>query len=166
MRAQGSSTVFDAKAPNQRKLISNVRKMVKLGMWPKGGPAEPLQTVNTLVTLRQKLRRDPANAKKLEDAHNMLMRFATQQIKRDQTIDESELAAFCFKAERDETTIEKYIEGLRKKTQNLIDGKVGNGLLDNDQSMKDAVRCFTKRLVAITTAKAKAPEAAPSATTV
>src|SRR5258708_39745880 len=34
--AQQGATVFDAKAPNNRKLVSTIRTSIKLGMWPKG----------------------------------------------------------------------------------------------------------------------------------
>jgi len=154
--AQGTATIFDAKAANQRKLISNVRKMVKLGMWPKGGTGEPLGTVNTLISLRQGLRKDPANAKKLDDAHNTLMRYATAQLKRDQLITNDELKTFCFKRDPEARTAEEVLESIRKTANNLKVGKVNNCPdLDNSQEVQDIIRLCTKRLVVI--GKAKAP---------
>jgi len=73
--AQGSATVFDAKASNQRKSTSWTRTYIKAGMWPKGGTGEPLYTANTMVNIRQKLRSDPANAKKLCDANEAFLKF-------------------------------------------------------------------------------------------
>src|ERR1017187_5917381 len=58
VKAQGSAAVFDAKAMNQRKLISPLRPAIKLGQWPKGGNGEPLATVNNLISMRQKLRQN------------------------------------------------------------------------------------------------------------
>lgn len=154
--AQGSATVFDAKAANQRKLISNVRKGIKLGMWPKGGTGEPLATVNALITLRQNMRKDPNNAKKLDDAHNTLMRYATAQLKRDQLIDEAELKTFCFKNEPDQRTAEEVLEAIRKTANNLRAGKVNNCPdLDNSGEVQAIINACTKRLTAI--AKARAP---------
>lgn len=157
-RAQNSAVIFDAKAGNQRKLISNVRKGIKLGMWPKGGPGEPLQTVNTLISMRQKLRQDPANAKKLDDAHNTLMRYATTQLKRDHVLDESELRTFCFKAIPEARDGAEVIEAVRKTLNNLKVGKINNCPdLDNSQEVQDMIRLCTKRLVAIAKAKGVQP---------
>lgn len=163
-RAQNTAVIFDAKAGNQRKLISNIRKDIKLGMWPKGGPGEPLSTVNTLISLRQKLRADPANAKKLEDAHNMLMRFATVQLKRDHTIDGDELRSFCFKAQHEPRDAQAVIESVRKTLNNLKAGKVSNCPdLDNSTEVQDMIRLCTKRLVAIAKSKGVQPADAKSA---
>src|SRR6266536_3198858 len=41
VKAQGGSTVFDAKAANQRKLASTLRTGIKLGQYTKGGVGEP-----------------------------------------------------------------------------------------------------------------------------
>src|SRR5665647_2785062 len=97
VKAQTGAVVFDAKAPNQRKLISTFRTCTKLGQWPKGGNGEPLGTVNNLITMRQKLRAIPGEIKKLDDAANTLMRYARAQLKRDQLIDDKELKTFCYK---------------------------------------------------------------------
>lgn len=163
VKSQGTATIFDAKAPNQRKLISNVNKCIKLGMWPKGGPGEPLQTVNNLIALRQKLRQDPANAKKLDDAHNTLMRFATRQLKQDQLIGGEELKLFCFKSEADARSAEDVLVSVRKTLSNLIVGKVSNCPdLDDSPEVKNMVQLVTKRLTVI--AKAKAPQSSAPAT--
>jgi hypothetical protein len=120
-KARNGAVIFDAKAGNQRKLISNMRKSIKLGMWSKGGPGEPLATVNNLITLRQKLRKDPAASKKLDDAHNTFMRFATAQLKRDNVIPDAELESFCFKSAKEEGTLEDFFEGTRKRAKKWTD---------------------------------------------
>jgi ribosomal protein L30/L7E len=150
VKAQGSATVFDATAGNQRKLISTTRKMIKLGTWPKGGQGEPMQTVNNLMTLRQKLRQDPRNSKKLDDAHNTLMRFATQQIKRDQVIPDTELPAFCHKPVSDIRSAEEVLESIRKTANNLRLGKVSNCAdLDNSAEVQAIIHACTKRIANI-----------------
>src|ERR1700728_4228750 len=73
VKRAGAATVFDAKAPNQRKLTSCLRTGIKLGGWPKGGNGEPLATVNNLLSMREKLRKHPATAKRLNDAANTLL---------------------------------------------------------------------------------------------
>ena len=154
VRAQSGATIFDAKAANQRVAISKTRTLVKLGMWPKGGVGEPLSTVNALMVERQKLRKDPANAKKLDDAANALIKFARVQVKRDHLIQPSEFSTFLFKASPDAQTEEEWWESVRKKAQRAKAGKGGVTIID--PLVDDIVRTCTKRLVAI--AKAKAPQ--------
>lgn len=158
-KARQGAVVFDAKADKNRKLISNVDKCIKLGSNPKWGMGEPLQTVNTLVTFRQTQRKNPAEAKKLDDAHNMLMRFATAQLKRDTLIDGAELQAFAYKVDPDEVTVEQVLEGIRKKATNLQTGKIAhcNGV-DQSNEVQKIVDLCTKRLKDI--AKARGGQAA------
>jgi hypothetical protein len=121
--------------------------MIKLGMWPKGGVGEPLATVNSFITLRQSLRKDPANAKKLDDAANALLRYARVQVKRDQLLLVDEYKALMFKPEADAQTEEEWWEGVRKKAQRAKAGK--GGVHITDSLVDDIVRTCTKRLVAI-----------------
>lgn len=154
VKARGSAIVFDTKAGNVRKLVSTTRKCIKLGMWPKGGNGEPLQTVNNLVSMRQTFRKDPTKAKKLDDAHNMLMRYATQQLKRDTLIDGDELRAFCFKSETDPRTGEEVLESIRDTAIKLSKGKIANCAdLDNSPEITAIVTACNKRLSAIAKAK-------------
>lgn len=153
-KASGENTMFDAKADNQRRLISNVRKCIKLGSYTKGGNGEPMQTVNALMTYRQKLRQDPAKRKNIDDAHNTLMKFATQQLKRDNMIDPKEFDAFCYKAVTEPRTAEDIIEGVRSTLTKLSEGKVTNCPdMDNSPEIKEAMRSLTKRLANIAKAK-------------
>lgn len=161
--AQGSATVFDAKAANQRKQRSCTRTMIKLGMWPKGGVGEPQATVNKLLTDRQTYRKDPANAKKLDDAGNTLLRYARAQVKQDQLIPHSELRAFCFKRDHDLPDAEAILERIRKTAEELRDGTAAKGTaLDNSVEVTAIINACTKRLTAI--AKGKPIVGTPAAT--
>lgn len=155
VKAQTGATIFDAKAPNQRKTISCVNTMIKLGMWPKGGPGEPLQTLNDLITIRQKLRQKPENAKRLDDAANTALRYARTQLKRDTVLSKAELEGLCFKPTQEIKTAEEVLESIRKAATALRDGKASHGhALDNSQEVQDIVKLCTKRLKAVAVAKA------------
>jgi len=150
VRSQSSAVVFDAKAANQRKLVSTFRTCVKCGQWPKGGNGEPLATVNNLITMRQKLRAIPAESKKLDDAANTLLRYARQQLKRDQLIDDKELKTFCYKKDGTLQTPEQIIEGCRKQLIALKDGKASSGTAqDSSTDVKECIRHLTQRLKSI-----------------
>lgn len=156
VKAQGGATVFDAKAGNQRKLISTLRTSIKLGQWPKGGNGEPLGTVNNLMTERQKLRKDPVQAKKLVDAANTFLRFARQQLKRDTLIDPAEFKTFLFKPTRDLPTAEKVLEGIRNSLMKLSKGQAANNTAqDNSKQVRDALALLNDRMAAIARGKAK-----------
>lgn len=157
VKAQTGATVFDAKAANQRKLISCFRTSIKLGMYTKGGTGEPLGTVNELMTQRQKLRADPTNAKKLDDAANTLLRYARAQIKRDNIIDHDELKSFCFKSVRSLATAEEIIAAQKKALINLKAGKAANGTaLDNSPHITAAISALGTRLKEIAATRAAA----------
>jgi hypothetical protein len=157
--AQGSATIFDAKAPNQRKLRSNITKMIRLGMWPKAGGDTVWQSANNLMATRQSFRKDPIGSRRLEDAHNCLMRYATRQLKRDSVIGDDEFETFCFKAERRPRTAEQVIKAVRKTLYNLKIGKAANCReFDNSQELQDTIDLCTRRLAMI--GKAEAPQRA------
>jgi hypothetical protein len=161
VKAQTGAVVFDAKAMNQRKLISTFRTCVKCGQWPKGGNGEPLGTVNNLITMRQKLRANPAESKKLDDAANTLLRYARQQLKRDQLIDDKELKTFCYKKDGALQTPEQIIEGCRKQLMSLKDGKAASGTAqDASQEIRDAIKNLTERLKKIADKRGAAKAAA------
>ncbi len=157
VKAQGTAAIFDAKAPNQRKLISTLRTGIKLGGWPKGGNGEPLATVNNLMTERQRLKRIPAEAKKLDDAANTLLKYARAQLKRDTLIDDAELKDFCYKPGKDFATAEELIERMAKGLDKLISGEASsNTAQDNSPEIRQAKDMLRKRLAAIATARGKA----------
>lgn len=153
-RARGTTVVFDAKAGNQRKLSSNLRKMIRLGMSPKYGMGQPLQNLNDLLNYRQSLRKDPVQSKKLDDAHNMLMRYATQQLKRDTLITGQELQSFAFRRDPAVRSAEDVIESIRKLALNLKQGKISNCPdADTSPEINAIVASATKRLSAIAKAR-------------
>lgn len=157
VKAQQGAVIFDAKAPNQRKLISCLRTGIKLGGWPKGGNGEPLATVNNLMSMRQQLRRNPAEAKKLDDAANTLLKYARAQLKRDTLIDDDELKTFCYKPGKDFATAEEIVEKMAKQLDKLISGEASsNTAQDASPEVKQAKDLLRKRLVAIAQAKGKA----------
>jgi hypothetical protein len=154
VKAQQGAVVFDAKAPNQRKLISTIRTGIKLGSWPKGGNGEPLATVNNLMTIRQNLKKIPAEAKKLDDAANTLMKYARTQLKRDQLIDDAELKEFCYKPGKDLATAEELIERMAKQLDKLVDGSASQSTAqDNSPEIRNARQALRQRLVAIAKAR-------------
>lgn len=150
VKAQTGATIFDAKAPNQRKTISCIRTCIKLGGWPKGGNGEPLATVNNLITERQRLRKIPTEAKKLDDAANTLLKYARTQLKRDQLIDDAELKTFCYKPTPDLPTAEDIIERTVKQLDKLIDGSAAHSTAqDNSKEVRDARHALRQRLASI-----------------
>lgn len=158
VKAQGTATVFDAKAPNQRKLVSTLRTSIKLGQWPKGGNGEPLATVNNLMSHRQALRKNPLTAKKLDDAANTFLRYARAQLKRDQLIDGEELKEFCQKKTAELPTATELVENARNALQKLVNGTAAQSTAqDNSKEVRDAVQLLTSRLVAIAKSTPKAP---------
>lgn len=147
VKAQQGAVVFDAKAPNQRKLISCLRTGIKLGSWPKGGQGEPVATVNNLLSARDKLRKNPATAKRLNDAANSLLTFARAQLKRDVLIDESEFEDFLFKPDSKDQTAEEVIESLVKRLDKVLDGSAAHGTVqDRDAKVINARDQLRKRL--------------------
>lgn len=161
-RAQTGAMVFNAKADNQRKLVSNVRKGIKLGSCPKYGVGEPMGVVNRLLTRRQQLKKDPSNKGKLDDAHNALMRFATAQLKLDTLVADGDLDQFIFKGDKDPRTGEEVLDALRKTATKLSQGKVNNCPdMDNSPEVQAIIKACTKRIDAIVKARAPGATQAP-----
>lgn len=152
-KGQNSTVIFDKKQPNQRKLISNTTKMIKLGSTGKWGVGQPISIVNDLMSRRLKLAKA---GNKVDDAYNTLMRFATAQLKSPSLIDDDELDGFCVKSETEPRSAEEVLEGIRKLATKLMAGKVPN-CPDQDDSdeVKGIVRQCTRRLTAL--AKARGP---------
>jgi hypothetical protein len=158
VKAQQGSVIFDAKAPNQRKLVSCLRTCVKLGQWPKGGLGEPLATMNNLITMRQKMRTNPAEAKRLDDAANTLLKYARRQIRLDQIVPDAELKEMCFKPVSGQRTAEEIIESARNQLQKLLEGKAAGGTaLDQSPLIRAAKNSLTQRLTEIAQARAPKP---------
>lgn len=146
VKARSGASYFDTKAPNQRKEISVTRSMIKLGQWPNGGPGEPLQSMNNLITDWAKLRQKPENKGRLDDASNTLTKFSRVQTKRDSVLTQAELHDLCFKRPPSERTVEQRLEGVRKELMKIEK-------LDPSGHIKAAQNEITKRLKAIATEK-------------
>lgn len=150
VKAQNSAVVFDSLAANQRKAVSCTRTLIRLGMWPKGGQGEPMASVNNFVTERQKLRADPKNSKKLDDAFNSLLKFARTQIKRDQLIPTQERQGFMFKSQPAFATTEECYAAIRKAAQNIKSGKAShNTVLDKSPEVDAIIKACTDRIASL-----------------
>lgn len=150
VKAQQGAVIFDAKADKSRKLVSNVRKCLKLGSMTSLGRGQPMQAIEELVEYRQKLRKDPAAAKKLDDAFNMLMRYATVQIKSNQLLPDDERNAFAFRVVSDVKTPVEVLEATRRTLIKLTEGKVANcDGLDNSPEVRACISQINARLINI-----------------
>lgn len=119
---RNGAVIFDVKAPNQRKLVSNIAKMIKLGTSPHWGVDQPIAIVNDLLVIHKKLRETPAKGVKVEDAHNALMKMATLQLKRPTAlVSTDELKACCIRPEADPKTTEEKWQALQKAVKKLND---------------------------------------------
>lgn len=150
VKAQNTALIFDAKAPNQRKATSCVRACIKGGQWTKGGKGEPLATANKLINIRQKLRQNPDNVKKLDDAGNTFLKFCRTLVKRDQLPDDAELEAMCFKKQPNQQTLVDIIENIRKQALAVREGKAAHNTVQDDSPEINAIieNC-TAKLTAI-----------------
>lgn len=158
-KAQSGSTIFSTKAA--KKTISCTKLGIRLGMWTKGGPGEPLSTLNNLMTTWRKMRADPVNKGALVDAFNTATKFAREQLKRPTLIGQQELTGFCYKAGQDAKTAEEVLDTVRKVLRSLRDGKASKGTaLDNSPEIAEMIKQADKRMKAI--AVAKAPKHAPN----
>ena len=153
-KAKSGATIFDAKADNQRKLVSCVNKLIELGNKP-FGVGEPMGTVNAFITARQKAKGQGGMAKRLDDAFNALMRFARAQVKSSTLIDPADFASYYLKVAPDAKTELDYLEATRKKAMNV---KAGRGGVHGDTGTQDAIiSACTKRIKAIAAANQTAP---------
>lgn len=157
VKGRNSAVIFDHKEPKQRKLTSNVRTMVKLGSSPKFGVGEPMQTLNQLMTARQNLRRTANKGVKLDDAHNTLMRFAREQLKRDTLIVGDELVAFCHKPDSEPRDNVGVVRSILNTAIKLKEGKLTN-CPDHDTSpeINAIIASCNKRLTALAKASGAA----------
>jgi len=152
VKAQTTSVIFDAKAPNQRKLISCLRTSIKLGQWPKGGAGEPMATVNSLLNHRQSVRK--VTPKLVDDAANVFLKFARAQLRRDTLITGDELKSFALKKQPDLPQLEDVMMSARDAVKRIVDGKAASGtIIDNSPKMKAALQCLNDRLAEIAAAK-------------
>lgn len=166
VKAQTGATIFDAKAANQRKLISCLRTCVKLAQWPKGGTGEPLGTVNQLMTIRQRLKNSSLTRSKVDDAANTLLRYARRQIKLDTLIDKEELEQLCYKGERDNPELMDVLVAQRNALTKLRDGKAVHGTVQDNSpqiiacidALQDRIRVLGEEIKALNAVDAEDDE--------
>lgn len=157
VKGRNSAVIFDHKEAKQRKLCSNVRTMIKLGSSPKFGVGEPISTLNALMTMRQNLRRTANKGLKLDDAHNTLMRFAREQLKRDTLFAGDELQAFCVKPDSEPRTADEVIRSILNTAVKLKSGKLANcSDVDTSPEINAIITSCNKRLTAIAKASGAA----------
>jgi hypothetical protein len=153
-RGRNKSVIFDHTEPKQRKLAATVRTMIKLGSCPKWGHNEPMHTMNALLTLRQSLRKVANKGRRLDDAHNTLMRFAREQLKRDTAIPTDELEAFCFRPESEPRTAVDWLRAVCTQASALRIGKLSNcSDVDNSPEVNAIIAACNKRLADIASGK-------------
>lgn len=151
MKGRTGATIFDTKSDSGRKLVSNLDKAIKLGSCPKWGQGQPLQNVNDLMTFRQ---REKKAGKKVDDAFNTLMRYATAQLKKETLITDDDLHGFVYKREPTPRDAVDVLESIRKVANNLKAGKVANCPdIDTSAEIQTIINACTKRIVAITKAR-------------
>lgn len=149
-QARTGSTIFDRKALNVRVAVNRTNTLIKLGMWPKGGPGEPLTTLNKLLTNHRKAIQD---GKKVIDAPNAMLNYARAQVKSDHVLSDKELEKCFLKPDPTKPSEEDLLDSLRKRLAAAKVGKGLDGMLDGDTADK-MIGHITKRLKAIAAAKA------------
>lgn len=157
VKGRNGAVIFDHKEAKQRKLASNVRTMIKLGSSPKFGVGEPMSTLNNLMTTRQNLRRTATKGVRLDDAHNTLMRFAREQLKRDTLFAGDELKTFCLKPDSEPRTADEVIRSILNTATKLKTGKLSNcSDVDTSPEINAIITSCNKRLTAIAKASGAA----------
>jgi len=137
---------WDAKSANVRKARSVAKLCIKLGCWNKsGGPNEPWQTVQELMTKWRELRKKQAD--NLDDACNTLFRFARAQLAEASVIGADRLQEFCFKRTRDGREAEAYVESIRKTAVALKEGTLKGGAQSNTKEIGDIINACKNWLV-------------------
>lgn len=110
------------------KLRSQIASFIKLGAWTKGGPGEPMKTVNKLMYDLQKLKKDKAYSGQTESAFNVLRKYASAQVKRTSVInDPAELRGFLLKPSRNPKTVIEILSGVANTLDKLAKGKLAHG---------------------------------------
>jgi hypothetical protein len=139
-RAMATGTIFDHRSPSGKVQAAKLRSCIRLGSWTRGGPGEPIQTMNKLLAIRDKLRKDPVQCKGLDDAYNTLLRYARYQVKQNGAIDDEQLLrVFCLKPEAQKATLEEYLKGVSKKLEDLRAGRAAGGSLQHTSVVIDNV---------------------------
>jgi hypothetical protein len=149
--ARRGAVKFDAKSDKSRKLVSNIDKMIRLGSMTMLGRGEPMASINAFKEHWEKLRADPATAKRLDDAHNAMMRFATAQLKSKTLLPEDERNAFVFKTESEAKDLTETVNAMRNDVMRLMAGKLKRCPHDKDDGpeARATLDSFNKWMTAI-----------------
>jgi hypothetical protein len=111
-KARNKAKVFSTKSRSIQKMVSDHRKMIKLGGAPNFGRGQPMQSVNEFCNHIQGLQ--AKNTKGLDDAYNALKRFATAQLKAPTLLTDDVRNAFAFKNAKGEPTEMEKLIAIRK----------------------------------------------------
>ena len=155
--AQGLANSADPKAPNMRKIKSEIGLAIKTGGNPRFSGNEPVEISDKLVARHDALKRKQVQG--LLDKSNMLLRF-WRHINNDKhgIPSESDLDAFCYKAASRPMTAERVIGMCLRTLEKLSVGKLANcNDMDDSKDVKDAVASLRKRAHAIVAAKTPKP---------
>lgn len=160
VKGRNAAVIFDHTEPKQRKLASNTRTMIKVGIIDGA-----LQAIFDIMTLRQAIRAKAKHVmlqgvkvdlteedQRLDDAHNTLMRFARAQLDRAVVFTGPELKQFVFKqsAEAKAKTAGDVLESILNTASKLLVGEVANcPQADNSAEVKAVIANCKKRLIAL-----------------
>lgn len=157
--ARNKNVIFNPKAGNQRKTISTVRQCISLGGWSKGGPGEPIGMINQAMTMYQKLKTVPDQAKRMVDAANYLITIARRMKKSDVILEVDELHDLAFKPNPNEQTVADVLDDYRKGLKKLYEGKFKGSLQCSSSNVDKAIQALNRELKAIADASRSAAHA-------
>jgi hypothetical protein len=133
MQASNKSAIFDKKAGNVKKLVSNSKKCIEFGSMTSLGRGQPLQAFSEWNDFRAKVdagdklalgKTKGKTRKDLNDAVNGFLRWATAQKKAKALLPEDERIAFMFKTEKGEKTEMEKLDDIRKALKKTGDTSV------------------------------------------
>lgn len=134
-KASSGAVVFNPKGDSGKVQATKLRTCIKLGSWTRGGKGEPIATVNKLMSKFLDMRKDPTMRSKLDDAYNVLLRYARFQLKQNSVVNDDELLRqLCLKAPAASKTVEEVLQGLVKQIDDLRMGKTQNKTLQHSSA--------------------------------
>lgn len=160
-KSRNANVVFNPKADNQKKLISEMRRMIICGGWTKGGPQEPVATVNNVMGAYKKMR--ATEGPRMIDAGNFLLAVARHISRSDTMPAHDDLMKHALKPVGSVATIEDVLDATRRTLIKLQSGKHSAGQCAT-VNVDHAVKALNKELKAIADAKRAAETAAVGAT--
>jgi hypothetical protein len=134
VRIQSGAVIFDRRANKTKKLVSNTKKYIEVGVSTQWGRGQPMQFVEEFADFMKAVRnKDPSALKKcpngkteadLNDAVNGLLRLLTAQKKSPRLFTEDERNAYAFKTERDPKTEMEKLMAIHKSLEKTGDKSV------------------------------------------